>query len=272
MAAPGEAGPFDDSRLAMLIVDPDGSICRANARARELLGLAAAASTQTRDANLHDLVCEPSEMELAEHLACACGMGRSDASDMLMQRTDRTSFWARVRSQVAGDGDEGAADTADSVRVLLIMEAIEDPMADMERLFAKDPVQVFQTSSVRRTRVMIVDDDIPALAENTALLESLGHQVMGFSDPKLALEEFALRAADYDAVIVDDEMPPIEGLVLCRALLEVRYEVPVLLVSSEGSKVDVASAIAVGVDQVLAKPLESDELSQWLRGAARGSL
>ncbi len=269
-AAPGEAGSFDDSGSATLIVDPDGSIRRANTRARELFGLAASAASQTVDANLHDFVCEPSEMELAEHLACAFGMGRAGASEMLMQRVDGSSFWARVHSE--STDASGTTGPADSVQVLLTMEAIEDPMVDMERLFATDPTSVFETPPARRTRVMVVDDDIPTLTETTGLLESLGHEVTGFSDPKLALEEFALRAADYDAVIVDDAMPPVEGLALCRALLEIRYEVPVLLASGQGTKVDVASAIAVGVDQVLTKPLEGDELAQWLQGAARRSV
>ncbi len=270
MAAPGKTGPFDDSESAMLIVDPDGSIRRANTRARELFGLAASAASQDIDANLHDFVCEPSEMELAEHLACACGMGRSDSSEMLMQRADGNSFWARVGSRVENEAAE--TDSADTVRVLLTFHRIDAPLADMERLFAADASRVFEAPEVRRTRVMVVDDDIDTLAATRGLLESLGHEVMGFSDPKLALEEFALRSADYDAVIVDDEMPPIEGLALCRALLEVRYEVPVLLASGEGAKVDIASAIAVGVDQVLSKPFEGDELAQWLRGAARRSL
>ncbi len=263
MAAPSDTAN-DGGTAGVLLVDPDGLIRTANARAAELFGTAASVGQSLREANIHDLVCEPSEMELAEHLACACGMGPANPSDMLLQRTDGNTFWARVQSEVATEEEGG--DPAGVVLVRLTLEEIEDPMSDMERLFASDLSLVFETPKERRPRVMLVDDEVAALAETTFMLEGLEHEVMGYSDAKLALEEFTSRPDNYDAVIVDAALPPLDGLALCRAFFEVRAEVPILLATRVDQSIDVASAIELGVDEVLAKPLEAEEVAQWLRG------
>lgn len=251
---------------AALIVEPDGSIRAADDCARALFGFDGALDSQGATRNLHDHVCEPSEMELAEHLASALGMGRDAPSDMLLQRVDGTQFWARVRSDVASSVEVPGA--AHAIQVRLVFEPIDDPLSDMERLFASDPARVFEAPGTRRTRVLLVDDEIEALTTTLALLETLGVEAAGFSDPKLALEEFLSRSSEYDAVIVDHDMPPVSGLSFCRTLLEVRVELPILIASSAGHAFDATKAIGVGVDQVLEKPLDAEALAQWLRGVS----
>ena len=264
MLAPDEKERTDGGSAGVLLVDPGGLIRSADARAGELFGASARVGEWLRESNIHDFVCEPSEMELAEHLAVAGGgNARPSASEMLLQRPDGETFWARVQSELARD-EASSASGGELVR--LRFEEIEDPMSDMERLLASEPARVFETPRVQRTRVMLVDHQVGALAEATFLLEALGNEVVGFSDAKPALEEFGLHPNHYDAVLVEAALPPLDGLALCRALLEIRCETPILLATSEARSVDVAGAISLGVDQVLAKPLLEEELAQWLRG------
>ncbi len=224
MAAPSDTPTFQGGPSGTLLVDPDGLIRSADAGACELFGFAAEAVRAVARGERPDFVCEPSEMELAEHLACACGIGCPNASEMLLRRTEGQTFWARVDSDVA---NEVESESRDVVLVRLRIEEISDPMSDMERLFASEASEVFGSPRLRRTRVMLVDDQVTALADATLLLESLGIEVVGFSDAKLSLDEFTLRPDDYHAVIVDSALPPLDGLALCRVLLELHRDMEV---------------------------------------------
>ena len=70
------------------------------------------------------------------------------------------------------------------------------------------------------TKVMIVDDDIDILTmlEND-IKESLGYEVLAFTDPVNAFAEI-VSSADIDAIITDERMPNSTGLQLLRAAME----------------------------------------------------
>ena len=59
---------------------------------------------------------------------------------------------------------------------------------------------------------MLVDDEEDIVLSITASLERSGFEVDGFTDPKLALEQF--MKGKYVMVIVDIRMPEIDGFEL----------------------------------------------------------
>lgn len=255
---------FEDAPVGLLLLEPDGKLKRCNRRAQQALGLVA---DDVAESNLHDFVCGPSAVELAEHLSCIGGIGRRGPSDLLLQRADGTAFWARVRSELSLCAQDGAR------RVLLTLDEIEDPERDLcGRIEALSRADVSRSlrPQLASGRVMVVDDDELVLNATARVLHRLGHEIASYSDPHAALAAFEGSPMDYDAVIVDYQMPQMDGLALCEEFLARRSDLPILLTSAFTGEIDAAYARQIGVEQILAKPLSTEELCEWLRDAVSG--
>jgi PAS domain S-box-containing protein len=85
------------------------------------------------------------------------------------------------------------------------------------------------TSSTKRPLcILVVDDDNLVLANVTAMLEDLGHHVIGVSSGTKALETIDSTAA-IDLVVTDHAMPGMTGLQLIEQIRIQRRTLPVIL-------------------------------------------
>lgn len=112
-------------------------------------------------------------------------------------------------------------------------------------------------------RILVVDDEVSIGRLFHAILTGAGYEVAVYRDP-----EGALRAAlkrDFDLIITDFVMEPLDGLELVRALREKGVAVPVLLVTASFHKGVVEGAKAAGIEEVLAKPVTSETLLRVVR-------
>jgi DNA-binding NtrC family response regulator len=120
------------------------------------------------------------------------------------------------------------------------------------------------------TRLLVVDDEAPVVEFLTEQLRARGFIVDGCTAAPAALE--AVRAAAYDLVISDIEMPELRGIELLQAIQQVRPEQLVLLITAFGS-VDVAvQAVRAGACDFLAKPFPIDALVLAVERALRERL
>ncbi len=111
------------------------------------------------------------------------------------------------------------------------------------------------------------------LAEDNALNRELvlrllgreGAQIDCAADGRQALE--ALQRHDYDLVLMDMQMPGMDGLQACRALRrEPRWaRLPVLAMSANTSPADRAACLAAGMDEHLGKPFDLEQLVATIR-------
>ena len=101
--------------------------------------------------------------------------------------------------------------------------------------------------------ILIVDDnpDIVRLVEQVLVLE--GHNVLIARDGLEALQQAASNRPD--AVVLDINMPGMEGWEVCRRLKE-QYHIPVMLLTVRAEKADLQQGAAVGADVFLAKPFD----------------
>ena len=96
------------------------------------------------------------------------------------------------------------------------------------------------------------------------LTASLGYEPVGFSDPQRALDSLRQDPGRYDAVITDERMPGLRGTTFARALLELRPDLPVILVTGyRVAELDL-EARRCGIRHILDKPLRLQELSRAL--------
>jgi signal transduction histidine kinase/CheY-like chemotaxis protein len=112
--------------------------------------------------------------------------------------------------------------------------------------------------------ILIVDDDatLVPLAEET--LATLGYEAVGFNRSIAALEAFRAAPDRFDLVLTDDIMPEMTGSQLAAALHEIRPNVPILLMTGGGRLIRSPRLEAVGVREVVRKPLLSAQIAELL--------
>lgn len=120
-------------------------------------------------------------------------------------------------------------------------------------------------------RILVVDDH-----ESMRLIISTLLRAFGFTIISEAVNgEDALRITpifEPDLVITDLRMPVRDGMALVQSLrqdTESRFRnVPVIMVTGHASESVIRNAIAVGVNQFLAKPITGRSLAERIRRAA----
>jgi signal transduction histidine kinase len=112
--------------------------------------------------------------------------------------------------------------------------------------------------------VMIVDDEraLVALAEET--LAALGYEPAGFDSSVAALEAFRAEPRRYDIVLTDETMPDLSGVDLAREIRRVRPDLPIVLMSGYSGAQLTERARAVGVAELLRKPLVARDIAEAL--------
>ncbi len=116
-------------------------------------------------------------------------------------------------------------------------------------------------------RILVVDDE-PAIrrALRPPLLE-LGFQMAEASRGEEALQ--ALRAAQYDAVLLDINMPGIGGIETLRRIRAFAPRLPVLMLTVRDEEEDKVEALDMGADDYVTKPFSTRELVARIRSAVR---
>jgi signal transduction histidine kinase/CheY-like chemotaxis protein len=129
------------------------------------------------------------------------------------------------------------------------------------------PVVVAPPPPVRPLRCLVVDDEPAVLAVVADILESAGHVVEQLGEGGEAIARFA--AERFDLVVTDLAMPRVSGWQVARAAKQVAPLVPVFLMSGFGVELTPEERRAHGVDVVLVKPLQIQELLDAVAEVAR---
>jgi two-component system chemotaxis response regulator CheY len=108
---------------------------------------------------------------------------------------------------------------------------------------------------------ILVVDDSPSVRNLVAFaLKARGHSVVAVTDGVEGLE--ALQRAPFDLVVLDINMPRLDGVSLLQ-LLRARTEwaeLPVLMLTTEGQEADRDRALALGATDYMIKPFKPTEL------------
>jgi len=104
------------------------------------------------------------------------------------------------------------------------------------------------------------------------MLEKLGHQVVVASNGREAVD--ALEAGRFDAVLMDMQMPEMDGLqatatVRARETAQSLARVPIIALTANAMKGDREKCLVAGMDAYLSKPIKSAELKDALDAYAR---
>jgi len=117
-------------------------------------------------------------------------------------------------------------------------------------------------------RVLLAEDGAVNQKIAVRLLERLGHGVTIVESGKAALD--ALRHGVFDLVLMDVEMPELDGLSATRAIrAHERHRgsrVPIIAVTTND---DADGCLAAGMDAYLRKPYKADQLHKAIEQVVR---
>jgi PAS domain S-box-containing protein len=118
-------------------------------------------------------------------------------------------------------------------------------------------------SSTRALMVLLIDDDVLVLSAVQAILEALGHQAMAVSDGEQAVAELRAGLCP-DVVILDMNMPGLDGAGTLPQLRSLRPQVPVLLATGKVDRTVQDLVDAHPGVTLLSKPFSLGELHKNL--------
>ncbi|MBF0480403.1 MAG: MASE1 domain-containing protein [Desulfovibrionaceae bacterium] len=121
-------------------------------------------------------------------------------------------------------------------------------------------------------RVLFADDDSVSLRAGKRMLEKSGHTVTVAADGRQALQLFARQ--DFDLILMDIQMPVMDGLQATRAIRTApefagKALVPIVAMTAYAMTGDREKFLAAGMDDYLAKPVEIEDLRAVIRRVFR---
>lgn len=116
-------------------------------------------------------------------------------------------------------------------------------------------------------RLLVVEDDVRLCDVLRRGLGEQGHVVDVAHDGEEG--ETWAQGASYDAVILDVNLPKLDGLRVVRSLRKHDVRTPVLMLTSRDTPEDVIAGLDAGADDYLRKPFVFGELEARLRTIVR---
>ncbi len=172
-------------------------------------------------------------------------------------------FWFRLpRANATPQTRSTSGLAADSSQAALRSSQDSQVDASPKRAPAKKPS--------KRLRVLVTDDTEINRELVLELLLKRGHSVLSAADGAEALE--AVRRAHFDVVLMDEEMPRLNGLDATRAIRKMETStgrhVRIIGLTGNASYEDERRCLDAGMDSFLSKPVGMEKLYQAVESAA----
>ena len=115
--------------------------------------------------------------------------------------------------------------------------------------------------------VLLVDDEPIVGKRLKPALEKSGYQIETYEDGSQALERIAQR--DFDIVVTDIRMEPVDGLKVLDAALKKNPRTKVIIITGYATVELAREALAKGAFDFIAKPFKPQDLRAVIEKAAK---
>jgi len=115
--------------------------------------------------------------------------------------------------------------------------------------------------------LLIVDDERSIRLSLRTILGNFGFETVEAARGEEALA--LVRTAQFDAVLLDINMPGMDGIEVCRIMRKAAPRLPIVMLTVQGSEDHKVEALDAGADDYITKPFQLRELTARLRAAVR---
>lgn len=119
---------------------------------------------------------------------------------------------------------------------------------------------------MNHSRILVVDDEPQLRRALKSTLSALGFLVADADTGERALE--MLRSEKFDLLLLDINMPGVDGIETCRAV-RARSEMGIVMLTVRGRAEDKIRALDSGADGYVTKPFDMNELLARIRATLR---
>ncbi|MFK0151064.1 response regulator transcription factor [Streptomyces sp. NPDC090493] len=120
-------------------------------------------------------------------------------------------------------------------------------------------------------KILLADDDAAVRDGIGRLLRFEGYETVLAGDGRVALDLVGAPESEPDLVLMDVEMPGLDGLAATRRIRASGSTVPILMITGRNAVGDRIVALDNGADGYLAKPFAAEELLARVRALLRRS-
>jgi CheY-like chemotaxis protein len=120
-------------------------------------------------------------------------------------------------------------------------------------------------AGAERLSILLAEDNRVNQFLMVRLLEGHGHAVTVAGDGRTALDEAARHS--FDVILMDVQMPEIDGLETTRILRERGVRTPIVAMTAHAMQGDRDKCLSAGMNAYVAKPIQPDEVFQAIDGA-----
>ena len=129
-------------------------------------------------------------------------------------------------------------------------------------------------NNLPRRRILLAEDNRTNQMTAVRMLEKLGHQVDVAVNGTEAVE--ACRQFDYGIVLMDNQMPEMDGLTATRNIRQFEQahgkpRVPIIALTANAMRGDREMCLAAGMDDYISKPFKAAQLSEMIERWGQGA-
>lgn len=107
-------------------------------------------------------------------------------------------------------------------------------------------------------KILLLEDDFTLSKEISAFFSSKEFECIPFYDGTFLLKKYF--PYDYDLIILDINVPGVNGIEVCKAIREIDKKTPIIMLTAFSEIEDKLSSFDSGADDYLVKPFHFDEL------------
>ncbi len=114
-----------------------------------------------------------------------------------------------------------------------------------------------------RSKILVIDDDEDIVKLAKIMIGYMGHDVTATTDNLSVFDR--LKAEKYDLLLLDIQMPKMNGYEICRRVREEHGDIQIVLFTASADVDVYKKGKAAGADEVLSKPFSIERIKETIQ-------
>ena len=117
--------------------------------------------------------------------------------------------------------------------------------------------------------VLMIEDTEAVCEMMEMFFENEGWKASFYHDGKEGLDAFLEKQSKWGVVILDINLPSMDGMQICRQIRQVNQNVPIIMLTARDSESDQVIGLEIGADDYVAKPFSAVTIMARIKALLR---